>query len=99
MDAKEKAGVEETGKLEGPHEQEPNQQKCPNTNGACDYGLSDLIINQISVEQQNIVTDPLLNAWQDSAQLREQRRVSLPIRTGTRRQRGCRNRLARRHAL
>jgi hypothetical protein len=67
MDAKEKAGVEETEKLEGPHEQEPNQQKCPNTNGACDYGLSDLIINQISVEQENIVTDPLLNAWQDSA--------------------------------
>ena len=33
--------------LEGPHEQEPNQQPCPNTNGACDYGLADLIISQI----------------------------------------------------
>jgi hypothetical protein len=49
-----------------PDEQEPNQQKCPSTAGTCDYGLSDLIINQISLEQQNMVTDPLLNAWQDS---------------------------------
>ena len=39
---------------------------CPNSDGQCDYGLSDLIINQIALEQQDIVTDPLLNAWQDS---------------------------------
>jgi hypothetical protein len=49
-----------------PHEEEPNAKiPCPDTNGDCDAGLSDLIINQISLEQQNIVTDPLLNAWQD----------------------------------
>ena len=39
--------------------------KCPSPDGGCDTGLADLIINQIAVEQQNIVTDPLLNAWQD----------------------------------
>ena len=53
--------------LEGPHEQEPNQQKCPTADGYCDDGLADLIINQLAVEQQNIVTDPLLHSWQDSA--------------------------------
>jgi hypothetical protein len=61
------AAAEEREALEGPHAEEPNEKvPCPNTNGACDYGLSDLIINQISLEQQNMVTDPLLNAWQDS---------------------------------
>jgi hypothetical protein len=50
--------------LEGPHQQEPNQVPCPSPDGFCDTGLADLIINQIAVEQQNIVTDPLLNAWQ-----------------------------------
>lgn len=53
--------------LEGPHEQEPNQVPCPSTDGYCDTGLADLIIGQIGAEQQNIVTDPLLNAWHDSA--------------------------------
>ncbi len=52
--------------LEGPHQQEPNQVKCSSPDdGYCDTGLADLIINQIAVEQQNIVTNPLLNAWQD----------------------------------
>jgi hypothetical protein len=51
--------------LEGPHPQEPNQVKCVSPDGGCDTGLADLIVNQISVEQQNIVTDPLLNGWQD----------------------------------
>jgi hypothetical protein len=49
------------------HQQEPSQHSCPSPDGFCDTGLADLIINQIAVEQQNIVTDPLLNAWQDSA--------------------------------
>jgi hypothetical protein len=53
-------------KLEGPHQQEPNQAGV-GPDGSPDTGLADLIVNQISVEQQNIVTDPLLNAWQDSA--------------------------------
>jgi hypothetical protein len=66
LNAEEKEAVEEAKKLEGPHEQEPNQQKCPSTAGTCDYGLSDLIINQISLEQENMVTNPLLNAWQDA---------------------------------
>ena len=62
---KEKAEEEKAHVLEGPHEQEPNQQTCTTSDGGCDYGLADLIINQISLEQQNIVTDPLLNAWKD----------------------------------
>jgi PKD domain len=67
MDPEEQAAIIEAEKLQGPHEQEPNQKTpCPETNGTCDYGLSDLIINQIGLEQQNMVTDPLLNAWQDS---------------------------------
>ncbi len=63
--AKEKAEENEAKVLEGPHEQEPNQQTCPTSDGGCDYGLADLIINQVSLEQQNIVTDPLLNGWKD----------------------------------
>lgn len=51
--------------LEGPHQQEPNQAPCPTPDGFCDTGLADLIVNQIAVEQQNIVTNPMLNAWQD----------------------------------
>jgi hypothetical protein len=51
--------------LEEPHQQEPNQVPCPSPDGYCDTGLADLIVNQIAVEQQNIVTDPLLNAWKD----------------------------------
>jgi hypothetical protein len=49
----------------GPHVQEPNQVKCPSPDGFCDTGLVDLIINQIAVQQQDTVTDPLLNAWND----------------------------------
>ena len=55
--------------LAKPHEQEPNQpvggKRSPD--GGFDTGLADLIVNQIAIEQQNTVTDPLLNAWQDSA--------------------------------
>ncbi len=52
--------------LEGPHEQEPNQLgEVRGPDGSFDEGLADLIINQVTIEQQNIVTDPLLNAWQD----------------------------------
>jgi hypothetical protein len=53
--------------LEGPHIQEPNQLPGVGPDGSYDEGLADLIINQIAVEQQNTVTDPLLNAWQDPA--------------------------------
>jgi hypothetical protein len=51
---------------EDPHQQEPNQPTGPGPDGSPDTGLADLIINQIAVEQQNTVTDPLLNAWRDS---------------------------------
>lgn len=63
---------EKREKLEGPRVQEPsqasspNQTSCPNAyDGGCDVGLADVIITQIASEQQDIVTDPLLNAWQD----------------------------------
>jgi hypothetical protein len=67
MDNEEKAVVERTEELEEPHAQEPNQEACPSADGGCDRGLADLIIGQIANEQQNIVTNPLLNAWQDSS--------------------------------
>lgn len=51
--------------FEGPHQQEPNQPKERSPDGWWDTGLADLIVSQIGVEQQNTVTDPLLNAWQD----------------------------------
>ena len=58
--------AEELG-LRGPHIQEPNQlQGERSEDGFFDTGLADLIVNQIAVQQQNIVTDPLLNAWHDT---------------------------------
>ncbi|HUA12053.1 MAG TPA: PKD domain-containing protein [Solirubrobacteraceae bacterium] len=57
--------IEQYEEAEGAREEEPNQPTCPDEDGFCDGGLADLIINQIAVEQQDIVTDPLLNAWQD----------------------------------
>ncbi len=51
--------------LEGPHQQEPNQAGGRSPDGFFDTGLADIIVNQVAVEQQNTVTDPLLNAWQD----------------------------------
>ena len=65
-EATEKTERETREKTEDPHEQEPNQDG-RGEDGSYDGGLSDLIISQIGVEQQNIVTDPLLNGWQDSA--------------------------------
>jgi PKD domain len=66
-DGEEKAQTEEREKLEEPHQEEPNQTSGTGDDGANDAGLADLIINQIAVEQQNIVTNPLLNAWQGQA--------------------------------
>ncbi len=63
----EKEEKEEANALAGPHAQEPNQGECPGFDGTCDKGLADLIIGQIAIEQQNVVTNPLLNAWQDTA--------------------------------
>lgn len=62
----EKKKLEEKEALEGPHEEEPNETTTTRSgDGWYDGGLADLIINQIAVEQQNTVTDPLLDAWQD----------------------------------
>ncbi len=47
-----------------PTQQEPNQIGL-GPDGYYDTGLADLIVNQIATEQQNVVTDPLLNAWHD----------------------------------
>jgi uncharacterized membrane protein YgcG len=52
--------------FEDPRQQEPNQAGL-GPDGSYDTGLADLIVSQIGVQQQNIVTDPLLNAWRDSA--------------------------------
>jgi hypothetical protein len=63
-DPEEKAKIVETEELEEPHQEEPNQTSGTGDDGANDAGLADLIINQIAIEQQDIVTNPLLNAWQ-----------------------------------
>lgn len=49
-----------------PTQQEPNQVGL-GPDGSYDTGLADLIVGQMAVEQQNIVTDPLLNAWRTSS--------------------------------
>jgi PKD domain len=62
------AAENEENERTAPVQQEPNQNEhCPEAigDGYCDVGLADLIINQISQEQQDVVTDPLLNAWHD----------------------------------
>jgi hypothetical protein len=45
--------------------QEPNQLAHFGADGLWNEGLADLVIGQIASEQQNTITDPLLNAWQD----------------------------------
>ncbi len=61
----EKLALEKKRRLEGPHQEEPNQVgKDPY--GDYSAGLYDLVANQIAVEQANVVTDPMLNGWQDN---------------------------------
>lgn len=61
------AKIEEGEKREAtPIEEEPNQIGL-GPDGGFDTGLADLIVGQIADEQQAIVTDPLLNAWQGAA--------------------------------
>jgi hypothetical protein len=64
MSSEEKLKQKELEVREGPHQQEPNQSGV-GPDGSPDTGLADLIVSQIGVQQQNIVTDPLLNAWKD----------------------------------
>jgi hypothetical protein len=62
-----KEEILEQERAEGPHAEEPNQLSCPTVfDGGCDTGLFDLQVNQIGIEQVNMITNPLLNAWQDS---------------------------------
>jgi hypothetical protein len=63
---KQKEEIEAAERREGPHAEEPNQSGV-GPDGTYDTALSDLIINQIAVEQQDVASDPLLNGWQDSA--------------------------------
>ena len=62
--AEKRAEAEKIRRLEGPHQEEPNQEE--GEEGGTSAGLADLIINQIGEEEMNTVTDPLLNAWQDA---------------------------------
>jgi hypothetical protein len=57
------AGEEQEGL---PHQQEPNQLPGRGPDGSFDTGLADLIVNQVAVELQNTITDPLLDAWRDA---------------------------------
>jgi hypothetical protein len=63
---KQKEAQEKAVILEGPHQEEPRQNGV-GPDGSPDTGLADLIVSQIGVQQQNIVTNPLLNAWKDEA--------------------------------
>jgi hypothetical protein len=51
---------------------EPNQLQGLNPFGNYAEGLADVIINDLSVEQDNVVVDPLLNGWYQSATAAEQ---------------------------
>jgi len=51
---------------------EPNQLATHNLSGEWTEGLADLIINDLSVEQSNVVTDPLLNGWYQETSKAEQ---------------------------
>jgi hypothetical protein len=57
-----KAGTAAESYEPEPIEQEPNQEG-RGPDGSYDGGLADLIVGQIANEQQNIVTDPLLDGW------------------------------------
>jgi hypothetical protein len=52
--------------------EEPNQLDGLNPWGNYAAGLADVIINDLSVEQNNIVIDPLLNGWYQTATASEQ---------------------------
>jgi hypothetical protein len=63
--AEEEEAIELATRLEGPHIEEPNQETGSEILHPV-AALSDLLVNQISEEEMNTVTDPLLNAWQDT---------------------------------
>jgi PKD domain len=51
---------------------EPNQNTSPNEYADYETGLADVIINDLSIEQQNIVVDPLLSGWYQEGTKAEQ---------------------------
>jgi PKD domain len=51
---------------------EPNQLSGHNIFGEWTEGLADVIINDLSIEQSNIATDPLLNGWYQTGSKAEQ---------------------------
>jgi hypothetical protein len=61
----EKGGPLEQQKSPPQVPQEPNQLPALGADGTWDEGVADLTVGQIASEQQNTITDPLLNAWQD----------------------------------
>ncbi len=52
--------------------QEPNQLAGLNPFGNYAEGLADVIVNDLSIEQNNIVVDPLLNGWYQTSTKAEQ---------------------------
>jgi PKD domain len=66
MPTKQKEAAEKRRRLEGPHIEEPNQEG-KDEEGDYAAGLTDLLVNQISEEEMNIITDPLLGSWQNAS--------------------------------
>ncbi len=64
--AKQREEAEKVRRLEGPHQEEPNQEGQGEL-GDYSPGLSDLLVNQIAEEEVNTVTDPLLGSWQNAS--------------------------------
>jgi hypothetical protein len=52
-------------------QEEPNQTGL-DLDGDYDAGLADLVVNQMSVEQIDTITNPLMNGWYDAANSTEQ---------------------------
>jgi hypothetical protein len=60
-----RAEEEEKRALEGPHIEEPNQGGNGESGGHT-AALTDVLVNQISEEEMNTATDPLLSSWKDA---------------------------------
>ncbi|MHB8491611.1 MAG: hypothetical protein ACYDA6_05265 [Solirubrobacteraceae bacterium] len=62
--AKKMAAIIKQEALQAPRTQQPHSRGTGHdSDGDYDRGLADIVVNQISTEQQNIVTDPLLESW------------------------------------
>ncbi len=63
---KQREEAEKIRRLEGPHQEEPNQEGKGEL-GDYSPGLSDVLVNQIAEEEVNTVTDPLLGSWHNAS--------------------------------